>query len=126
MTHEERRVGLMSRTSLPEEDGMLFIFDKERIHKFWMKDMIIPLDVIWIDEKGIIVHIDKNVMPCDEYCKSFGPELSTKFVLELKYTCPFCGGNNTDLASKKNAKVRFICHYCLKSFGDYGHGFVID
>lgn len=43
-----------------------------------------------------------------------------------KYTCPFCGGNNTDLASKKNARVRFICHYCLKSFGDYGHGFVID
>lgn len=83
MTHEERRVGLMSRTNLSEENGMLFIFDKERIHKFWMKDMIIPLDVIWIDEKGIIVYIDKNVMPCDEYCKSFGPELSTKFVLEL-------------------------------------------
>lgn len=83
MTQEERATGLMNRTNLPEYSGMLFIFDKEYIHKFWMKNMFFPLDIIWLDERGIIVHIDKNVMPCNEYCKSFGPELSVKFVLEV-------------------------------------------
>lgn len=83
MTQEERTTGLMNRTNLPEYSGMLFIFDEERMHKIWMKNMFFPLDIIWLDERGIIVHIDKNVMPCNEYCKSFGPELSVKFVLEV-------------------------------------------
>lgn len=82
-TPEERRIGLMSRTSLSEDGGMLFIFDKERVQKFWMKNMFIPIDIMWIDSKGMIIHIDKNVMPCGEYCKPFGPELSAKFALEL-------------------------------------------
>lgn len=83
MTQEERTTGLMNRVSLPEERGMLFVFDREDIHKFWMKNMLIPLDVIWLDNNGMIVHIDKNIMPCDRYCHTFGPELPTKFALEL-------------------------------------------
>jgi len=83
MTQEERTVGLMNRTSLSEDSGMIFIFDKERIQKFWMKNVFIPLDVMWIDSKGIIIHIDKNVIPCSDYCKSFGPESSAKLVLEV-------------------------------------------
>lgn len=82
-TREEMEIGLMNRANLSEDSGMLFIFDEERIHKIWMKNMFFPLDIIWLDERGIIVHIDKNVMPCNEYCKSFGPELSVKFVLEV-------------------------------------------
>lgn len=39
--------------------------------------------MIWLDDKGTIIHIDKNVMPCDKYCKSFGPESYSKFVLEV-------------------------------------------
>ena len=83
MTQEERTTGLMNRTNLSEYSGMLFIFDEERMYKIWMKNMFFPLDIIWLDERGIIVHIDKNVMPCNEYCKSFGPELYSKFVLEV-------------------------------------------
>lgn len=82
-TPEERRIGLMNRTNIPENMGMLFIFEKEGIRKFWMKNMIIPLDIIWLDKMERIIHIEKNVVPCDEYCKSFGPELYAKFVLEL-------------------------------------------
>jgi uncharacterized membrane protein (UPF0127 family) len=83
LTQEDRLIGLMNRTFLPENEGMLFIFDKESIHKFWMKNLFINLDVIWLNDMGRIIHIDKNVMPCDEYCKSFGPELPVKFVLEV-------------------------------------------
>ena len=82
-TQEEMRTGLMNRTSLHEDSGMLFIFDKEYVHKLWMKNMFISIDVIWLNDEGIIIHIDKNVMPCDEYCKSFGPESSSKFALEV-------------------------------------------
>lgn len=82
-TPEERTKGLMNRIFLPESDGMLFIFDEEGIHKIWMKNMFISLDVIWFDDKGIIIHIDKNVLPCGIYCQSFGPELYSKFALEV-------------------------------------------
>ena len=63
-TPEERTIGLMNRTNIPENSGMLFIFDVEGIHKFWMKNTLVPLDMIWLDEKGRIIHIEKNVMPC--------------------------------------------------------------
>ncbi len=83
MTHEERTAGLMNRKELPEDKGMLFIFDEECINKIWMKNMLIPLDIIWLDYKGIIIHIDKNVMPCDDYCQPFGPESCSKFAVEV-------------------------------------------
>lgn len=82
-TREEITTGLMNRTNLPENGDMLFIFDEESIHKIWMKNMLISLDVIWLDNEGTIIHIDKNLVPCDDYCKHFGPELYSKFVLEV-------------------------------------------
>jgi len=82
-TSEEMEMGLMNRANLPESDGMLFIFDEECVHKIWMKNMFISLDVIWLDSKGTIIHIDKNIMPCNGYCQPFGPELYSKFVIEV-------------------------------------------
>jgi uncharacterized membrane protein (UPF0127 family) len=89
MTQEEMTVGLMGRVNLSENGGMIFIFDEERIHKIWMKNMLVSLDVIWLDDKGKIVHIDKNMVPCEGYCKPFGPESYSKFALEV-------GGSFTD------------------------------
>lgn len=82
-TPEDRAIGLMNRSYLPEGSGMLFVYDNEDIHKFWMKNMIIALDLIWLDGRGTIIHIEKNVMPCDGYCQPFGPELYSKYVLEI-------------------------------------------
>jgi uncharacterized membrane protein (UPF0127 family) len=47
-TTEEMTIGLMNCTSLPENMGMLFIFDKEGTFKLWMKNTVIPLDMIWL------------------------------------------------------------------------------
>ncbi len=82
-TREEMEMGLMNRENLSENSGILFVFDEECIHKIWMKNMLISLDVIWFDDKGTIIHIDKNAVPCDTHCQPFGPESCSKFALEV-------------------------------------------
>ncbi len=59
-TNEERSKGLSGVSSLKEDSGMLFVFNPKSTPLFWMKDMLIPLDMIWIAD-GKIVRIDKNV-----------------------------------------------------------------
>ena len=82
-TSEEMEIGLMNRVSLPENCGMIFIFNEEGIHKIWMKNTLISLDLIWLNDEGIIINIDKNVAPCDGYCLPFGHESFSKYALEL-------------------------------------------
>ena len=56
-TPEERQKGLMFRKNLGENNGMLFIFEKEKILSFWMKNTYIPLSIAFIDKNGVIVDI---------------------------------------------------------------------
>ena len=84
VTEEEHRRGLMFRESLSPDEGMLFVFDDERPRAFWMKNTLIPLDIIWINAKGKVVFIKKNAHPCGEHlCPSFGPEAPARYVLEI-------------------------------------------
>jgi len=62
-TAKQRQVGLMFRQHLEENSGMLFIFEQEKVHKFWMKDTYIPLDMIFINTDGEIVGIVENAQP---------------------------------------------------------------
>jgi uncharacterized protein len=77
----KRSEGLMFREYL--EDGMLFIFDKEGKYSFWMKNTLIPLDIIWIGKDSEIVFISRNVQPCLEVCESIKPDVNALYVLEL-------------------------------------------
>lgn len=81
----EKTRGLMYRQSLAWESGMLFIFDEELLHSFWMKNTLIPLDIIWIDSDKNIVDITQNALPCKEEqeCESIIPVLEVKYVLEV-------------------------------------------
>ena len=54
---EERAKGLMGRTHLGKDEGMLFIFENEDYHGFWMKDTLIPLSIAFLDKEGQIVAI---------------------------------------------------------------------
>ena len=62
----ERAKGLMYRKTLPPGSGMLFIYDQPRAVSFWMRNTYIPLDLIFLDQTGIIRHIHRHAIPLDE------------------------------------------------------------
>lgn len=75
--------GLMNREYLERDKGMLFVFDHEDEHGFWMKNMKIPLDIIWINSKGEVVFISKEIQPCIDTCPTIKPDKKAKYVLEV-------------------------------------------
>ena len=62
-TNEEQAEGLMYRLELKKNGGMLFLFDNEKKASFWMKNTLIPLDIIFINKNGSINKIYKNTIP---------------------------------------------------------------
>lgn len=85
VTNEERAQGLMFRERIGSDQGMLFVFEEEGIYPFWMKNTLIPLDILWLGRDRRIVHIAADVPPCTaEPCPTYGPEIPASFVLELK------------------------------------------
>ncbi len=59
----KREIGLMGRTIIGEREGMLFVFEEEHYASFWMRNTILPLDIIFIDKTGRIITIHKNTKP---------------------------------------------------------------
>lgn len=85
-TDAAQEKGLSGRFSLPEGQGMLFVFDEPGAWGIWMKDMNFPIDIVFVDEAGGVVSVEKNISP-DTYQqnppKIFYPPLAVKYVLEL-------------------------------------------
>lgn len=79
----ERAQGLMHRKELAEDKGMLFVFDQEALPGFWMKNMEIPLDIIWISRDQRIIGIKTNALPCRDSCESIVPPDKIKYALEV-------------------------------------------
>lgn len=80
---EERALGLMFREFLDDKNGMFFVFDYEDFHSFWMKNTLIPLDIIFISENFEIVDII-YAEPCKtDQCESYKPVKAAKYVLEV-------------------------------------------
>lgn len=82
-TESKRQLGLMFRKSLPENEGMLFIFEQEERYNFWMKNMQVSLDIIWIDKDKRVVDIRINVPPCKDSCEGLTPRGKAQYVLEV-------------------------------------------
>ena len=64
-TREERAQGLMHRKKLPDGEGMLFVFERDEVQSFWMKNTLIPLSIAYIASNGRIIEI-KDMYPLDE------------------------------------------------------------
>ena len=102
---ESRARGLMFRSSLPDDAGMVFVFDSVEPRNFWMKNTLIPLDMIYINDDFHVVEIKSNVLPCEEDpCPSYKSE-PAMYVLEV----------NAGLAEKNNVEVGSLINLCLTS-----------
>ncbi|WP_299254988.1 DUF192 domain-containing protein [uncultured Aquimarina sp.] len=89
----ERETGLMYRKSMEEKKGMLFVQENFRPQSFYMKNTLIPLDIIYIDDKFRIVSFQKNAKPLDETSLPSGKP--AKYILEI----------NAGLSNQWNLKV---------------------
>jgi uncharacterized membrane protein (UPF0127 family) len=84
LTPEDQAQGLMFRESLPERHGMLFVFPETAPHHFWMKNTMIPLDMIWMDAGGKVLYVSADTPPCKaDPCPTYGPDGPAQSVLEI-------------------------------------------
>ena len=84
-TDATRARGLMFRNALALDEGMLFLFDEPGLHAFWMKNALISLDIIWLDDDGRIVSIAHAVAPCKaDPCSHYSPSAEACAVLEVR------------------------------------------
>lgn len=83
-TTEQQATGLMFRRELADDRGMLFPFDRPRLTRFWMRNVEIPLDMIFLNGDEVVA-IAKNVPPCTETpCPTYGPDVPVTQVIELR------------------------------------------
>ena len=95
ITYEQIIKGLSIKSSLKENEGMLFVLNSYSRRGFWMKDMKFPIDVIWLNENKKIIHIKKSLEPCVSNCPVYFPDQDSKYVLETV----------AGFADKQNLKV---------------------
>ena len=80
----EHTKGLMYRTSLDENLGMLFIFQEEATRSFWMKNTYLSLDIIFVNSNFEIIKIAKNAQPCTkDPCDKYSSDSPIKYIVEV-------------------------------------------
>lgn len=99
VTLEEQAKGLMYRKSLKPDAGMLFIFNKDEMQHFWMKNTFIPLDLVFITSRLDVASIHGNAKPLDE--------TSMTSVLPVKYVLEINAGKADHCKIKIGSKVKF-------------------
>ena len=86
-TDAERQKGLGGHAPLGETDGMLFVFERANFHAFWMKGMLFPLDLMWI-ENGQVVYVERNAPNFppetpERELPIYAPQVAATYVLEV-------------------------------------------
>ena len=83
-TTSAQEKGLSGRQSLPNDHGMLFVFDHEDNWGFWMVDMRFPLDIIWFNSNRQEVFVEQDLSPCTpQFCPVYTPDAKAMYVLEV-------------------------------------------
>jgi uncharacterized membrane protein (UPF0127 family) len=99
-TEAQRERGLMFRTSLPTDAGMLFDYHHEQLAAFWMQNTLIPLDMIFIGEDGTVKTIHVNARPLDT--TSIPSIVPVRFVLEI------AGGRSLEIGLRVGDKFEHL------------------
>jgi uncharacterized protein len=82
-SQEERIRGLSGRADIPENYGMLFVFESPGRHGIWMKDMLVSIDIIWLSQDGTVLALIEHVSPAT-YPEVFYPPSPSHYVLETR------------------------------------------
>jgi hypothetical protein len=101
----KRSVGLMYRDHLKKDHGMLFFFSQPQAWSFWMKNTKIALDLIWLDAKKRVTHIERNVPICtktDDSCPQYRPNSD-----DAMYVLEIAGGTVDGYKIEKGIKLPF-------------------
>jgi len=104
-TEEERSRGLMWRDTLQDDEGMLFLYNQETTPSFWMKNTLIPLDMLFIGSDLIVKHIVANTEPCKataKKCDFYKADEPIQYVLEIN------GGQTENRGIKEGDSVSFV------------------
>ncbi len=80
-TEAERSMGLMFRDKMPASAGMLFVYEQPKHAYFWMKNTLLPLDMVFADATGLVTAVHSNAVPHDETPIDGGPDVAV--VLEI-------------------------------------------
>ncbi|MHB8404971.1 MAG: DUF192 domain-containing protein [Gammaproteobacteria bacterium] len=84
-TDAARERGLMYRTHLAADNGMLFVYSNAQLRYFWMKHTLIPLDILFFDARRRLINVSADTPPCKmNPCPSYPSAAPAKYVLELK------------------------------------------
>lgn len=81
-TKASRERGLSGKQKMGDDEGLLFVFDAPGRYGFWMKDMNFALDIIWINQNGVVVAIERGVTP-ESYPQTFINDAEASYVLEI-------------------------------------------
>jgi uncharacterized membrane protein (UPF0127 family) len=83
-TDDKRSKGLSGIENMSGNQGMLFVFNNPSKQGFWMKEMMFPIDIIWLDSNNSVIHIEKKLQPCTSVllCTVYSPSRDAKYVLE--------------------------------------------
>jgi len=83
-TLEKQSLGLMFRDEMPDDHGMIFVYDRDGPRSFWMKNTRIPLDILYFDANLALVSLSENTLPCrTQSCPAYPSERPAQYVLEL-------------------------------------------
>jgi uncharacterized membrane protein (UPF0127 family) len=84
-TQDQRQRGLMFREKLEAKNGMMFIYPNSANHRIWMKNTKIKLTVIWVDDSGQVLGVQR-LEPCQrDPCKSYGLDQPSRYIIELNH-----------------------------------------
>jgi uncharacterized membrane protein (UPF0127 family) len=101
----KRATGLMYRDHLKKNHGMLFVFGQPHAWSFWMKNTKIALDLIWLDDKKRVIHIERNIPICtktDDSCPQYRPNSE-----DAVYVLEIMGGTVDGYKIEKGSRLEF-------------------
>ena len=107
-TDATRTRGMMFREQLPYNQGMFFVFDDEQVRSMWMLNMQFPLDLIWFDKAGNVVHIEKNVQPCKSALETAACTFRNAEGKKVHYVLEVTAGFIEKFGITENSKLQII------------------